>query len=73
MNIAQEKVCHITAEPLFDYNAQCRQVFAILWKRVCWNQPAAIIEHRHGGGYPVAVAFIVFFYNDPDAPEQVGV
>jgi len=44
VNIVQEKVCHITAKSLFDYNAQHRQIFAILWKGVRWNQPTAIAE-----------------------------
>jgi len=44
VNIVQEKIGHVTAEPLFDDNAQHRQIFAILWKRVRWNQPTAITE-----------------------------
>ena len=57
MDIIQQQVRHITAEPLFDDNAQGCQVFSILWKRVCRNQPATIpepfgeIKDRKIGGF----------------------
>ncbi len=44
LHITQQKVSHITAEAFLYDNAQGRQVFSILGKRISGHQPAAIAE-----------------------------